>query len=81
MTGAQMVWEAFVREVKLYLTPGGAILPTYDALASYEGGKIHHVLRVMNRRCIWRWLRPPPDGWACASATGLRLPSGHRRQP
>lgn len=34
MTGAQMVWEAFVREgVKtVFGHPGGAILPTYDAV-------------------------------------------------
>jgi acetolactate synthase-1/2/3 large subunit len=53
MKGAQMVWEAFVREgVRVvYGHPGGAILPTYDALAPYEAdGRIHHVL-VRHEQC------------------------------
>jgi acetolactate synthase-1/2/3 large subunit len=47
MTGAQMVWEAMIREgvSVIFGHPGGAILPTYDAFAPYEAaGKIHHVL-------------------------------------
>lgn len=47
MKGATMVWEALVREGVnvVFGHPGGAILPTYDALAPYEAsGKIHHVL-------------------------------------
>jgi acetolactate synthase-1/2/3 large subunit len=53
MTGAAMVWEAMVREgVHLVFGhPGGAILPTYDALSKYEAeGKIHHVL-VRHEQC------------------------------
>lgn len=47
MTGAQMVWEALYLEgvETIFGHPGGAILPTYDALSAYEAeGKIHHVL-------------------------------------
>lgn len=47
MTGARMVWEALVREGvdTIFGHPGGAILPTYDALAPFEAsGQIHHVL-------------------------------------
>ncbi len=42
-TGAQIVWECLVREgVKtIFGYPGGAILPTYDAMLDYP---IHHVL-------------------------------------
>src|SRR5574341_339566 len=42
-TGAQIVWECLVRQgVKtLFGYPGGAILPTYDAMHDYP---IHHVL-------------------------------------
>ncbi len=53
MTGAQMVWEALVHEgiTVIFGHPGGAILPTYDALAPYEAsGKIHHVL-VRHEQC------------------------------
>ena len=44
-TGAEIVWECLVREgVKVVFGyPGGAILPTYDALNKYRD-KIHHVL-------------------------------------
>src|SRR6201997_4709959 len=42
-TGAEIVWECLVRQgVKtVFGYPGGAILPTYDALTKYD---IHHVL-------------------------------------
>jgi acetolactate synthase-1/2/3 large subunit len=65
MTGAQMVWEAFVREGvnTVFGHPGGAILPTYDALASYEAaGKIHHVL-VRHEQCAAHMA----DGYARAT--------------
>jgi acetolactate synthase-1/2/3 large subunit len=44
-TGAEIVWECLVREgvEVIFGYPGGAILPTYDALNKYRG-KIHHVL-------------------------------------
>ena len=44
MTGAEIVWECLLREgVDLVFGyPGGAILPTYDALSKYP--QIHHVL-------------------------------------
>jgi len=43
LTGAQIIWECLVREgVKVaFGYPGGAILPTYDAMLGYP---IHHVL-------------------------------------
>jgi acetolactate synthase I/II/III large subunit len=42
-TGAQIVWEVLVREGVdvVFGYPGGAIMPTYDALPAYP---IHHVL-------------------------------------
>lgn len=44
-TGAEIVWECLVREgVEIVFGyPGGAILPTYDALSKYRD-KIRHVL-------------------------------------
>ncbi len=44
LTGAEIVWEVLQREgVKVVFGyPGGAILPTYDAMTRYPG--IHHVL-------------------------------------
>lgn len=65
MKGATMVWEAMVREgVRVvYGHPGGAILPTYDALSPYEAeGKIHHVL-VRHEQCAAHMA----DGWARAT--------------
>jgi len=43
-TGGQIVWEAMLREGVdiVFGYPGGAILPTYDAMVQYDG--IHHVL-------------------------------------
>ena len=43
-TGAQIVWECLIREKVKYVFgyPGGAILPTYDAMTQYP--QIHHVL-------------------------------------
>ncbi len=45
LKGAQIVWECLIREgvPVVFGYPGGAILPTYDALAEYED-RIHHVL-------------------------------------
>ena len=65
MTGARMVWEALVREgVNLIFGhPGGAILPTYDAMAPFEAeGKIHHVL-VRHEQCAAHMA----DGYARAT--------------
>ncbi len=44
LTGAEIVWESLIREgvEVVYGYPGGAILPTYDALSKYP--QIHHVL-------------------------------------
>ncbi|NOX63230.1 MAG: biosynthetic-type acetolactate synthase large subunit [Chloroflexi bacterium] len=44
LTGAQIIWEALLREGVdvVFGMPGGAILPAYDALAQYP--QIHHVL-------------------------------------
>jgi acetolactate synthase-1/2/3 large subunit len=43
-TGAQMVWECLVKEgvSVVFGYPGGAILPTYDAMLEYES--VRHVL-------------------------------------
>jgi acetolactate synthase-1/2/3 large subunit len=65
MRGAQMVWEALCREgVNLIFGhPGGAILPTYDALSPYEAeGRIHHVL-VRHEQCAAHMA----DGYARAT--------------
>lgn len=45
LKGAQIVWECLIREgvPVVFGYPGGAILPTYDALYQYED-RIHHVL-------------------------------------
>src|SRR5689334_25082115 len=45
LTGAEIIWECLLREGVdvVFGYPGGAILPTYDALSKYEG-KLHHVL-------------------------------------
>jgi acetolactate synthase-1/2/3 large subunit len=45
LTGAEIIWECIVREGVdvVFGYPGGAILPTYDALNKYRN-KIHHVL-------------------------------------
>ena len=42
-TGAQIIWECLVKEgvTTVFGYPGGAILPTYDAMLDYP---IHHVL-------------------------------------
>ncbi|MFN8498040.1 MAG: thiamine pyrophosphate-binding protein, partial [Anaerolineae bacterium] len=42
-TGGQIVWEVLMREGVdvVFGYPGGAILPTYDAMVDYP---IHHVL-------------------------------------
>jgi acetolactate synthase-1/2/3 large subunit len=44
LTGAQIVWEAMIREgvSVVFGMPGGANLPIYDALVQYP--QIHHVL-------------------------------------
>ena len=44
-TGAEIVWECLIREgvEVVFGYPGGAILPTYDALSKYQD-RIHHVL-------------------------------------
>ena len=44
-TGAEIVWECLLREgvEVVFGYPGGAILPTYDALSKYKD-RIHHVL-------------------------------------
>ena len=42
-TGAQIIWECLVKEgvTTVFGYPGGAILPTYDAMLDYD---VHHVL-------------------------------------
>ncbi len=44
LTGAEIIWECLQREGVdvVFGYPGGAILPTYDAMTKYP--KIHHVL-------------------------------------
>ena len=45
LTGAEIIWECLLREQVsvVFGYPGGAILPTYDALSKYND-RIHHVL-------------------------------------
>ena len=45
LTGAEIIWECLMREHVdvVFGYPGGAILPTYDALSKYKDN-IHHVL-------------------------------------
>jgi acetolactate synthase I/II/III large subunit len=45
LTGAEIIWESLIKEgvEVVFGYPGGAILPTYDALTKYRE-KIHHVL-------------------------------------
>ena len=45
LTGAEIIWECLIREGVdvVFGYPGGAILPTYDALSKYKDN-IHHVL-------------------------------------
>jgi len=65
MKGSQMVWEALYLEgiEIIFGHPGGAILPTYDALSEYEAqGKIHHVL-VRHEQCAAHMA----DGYARAT--------------
>jgi len=65
MKGATMVWEALLREGVdvVFGHPGGAILPTYDALSPYEAdGRIHHVL-VRHEQCAAHMA----DGYARAT--------------
>ena len=44
LTGAEIIWECLQKEgvSVVFGYPGGAILPTYDAMTKYP--KIHHVL-------------------------------------
>ena len=65
MSGAQMVWEALAAEdvAVIFGHPGGAILPTYDALAPFEvSNAIHHVL-VRHEQCAAHMA----DGYARAT--------------
>tara|TARA_B100000941_G_scaffold154341_1_gene109393 strand:+ start:1653 stop:3377 length:1725 start_codon:yes stop_codon:yes gene_type:complete len=45
LTGAEIIWECLMREGVdvVFGYPGGAILPTYDALSKYKDN-VHHVL-------------------------------------
>ena len=45
LTGAEIIWECLMKEGVdvVFGYPGGAILPTYDALSKYKDN-IHHVL-------------------------------------
>ena len=45
LTGAEIIWECLIKESVdvVFGYPGGAILPTYDALSKYKDN-IHHVL-------------------------------------
>ncbi len=76
MTGAQMVWEACYQEgvTVVFGHPGGAILPTYDAMTNYElEGKIHHVL-VRHEQCAAHmadgWARSTGDVGVCIATSG-----------
>ena len=45
LTGAEIIWECLIKEgvEVVFGYPGGAILPTYDALSKYSDS-VHHVL-------------------------------------
>jgi acetolactate synthase-1/2/3 large subunit len=45
LTGAQIIWETLIQQgvTTVFGYPGGATLPTYDALVDYQD-RIHHVL-------------------------------------
>ncbi|UCH11779.1 MAG: acetolactate synthase large subunit, partial [Fidelibacterota bacterium] len=45
LTGAEIIWECLIREgvEVVFGYPGGANLPTYDALTTYKD-RVHHVL-------------------------------------
>src|SRR5690349_9595142 len=45
LTGAQIIWESLIQQDArlVFGYPGGAILPTYDALYDYQD-RIRHVL-------------------------------------
>ncbi|PJF48710.1 MAG: biosynthetic-type acetolactate synthase large subunit [Chloroflexi bacterium] len=45
LTGAQVIWETIIQQGTnvVFGYPGGAILPTYDALVDYQD-RVHHVL-------------------------------------
>ena len=45
LTGAQVIWESLIQQgvTTVFGYPGGATLPTYDALVDYQD-RIHHVL-------------------------------------
>jgi thiamine pyrophosphate-dependent acetolactate synthase large subunit-like protein len=60
LTGAEIILECLIREgvEVMFGYPGGAILPTYDAMSKYKG-KIHHVPRSPRTR------RKPYGGWIC----------------
>jgi acetolactate synthase-1/2/3 large subunit len=65
MKGSQMVWEALLQEGVnvIFGHPGGAILPTYDALSPFEAdGRMHHVL-VRHEQCAAHMA----DGYARAT--------------
>ena len=53
LTGAEIIWECLLREQVniVFGYPGGAILPTYDALSKYSD-RIHHVLPGMSRELL-----------------------------
>jgi len=62
LTGAQIVWECLKREgvEVIFGYPGGAILPTYDAMTQYDF--VHHVL-VRHEQCAAH----AADGYARAT--------------
>src|SRR2546426_2757476 len=72
LTGAQILWEALVREgvTDVFGYPGGAILPAYDAMVGYA---IRHVLVRHEQGATHR-----ADGYARASGrVGVAIaPSG-----
>ena len=55
LTGAEIIWECLQKEGVdvVFGYPGGAILPTYDAMTKYP--QIHHVLV----RPTWSPALPP----------------------
>ena len=65
-TGAQLIWESLIREGvdTVFGYPGGAILPTYDAMTEYH---VRHVLVRHEQSAVHM-----ADGYARASGrTGV----------
>ena len=76
LAGAQILWECLVREgvEVVFGYPGGAILPSYDAMLQYP---IHHVLVRHEQGAsptahLWEYQSAPAPGVPNAQYETLR---------